>query len=227
LSGLTNYAAVVTSPSHEVSTVRSVQLVGLGPRNVILVAVFSNGALEKRSLELPDDPDDLDDVSDTQLGAASAHLSAHLIGHPLGIIPKLPDTGDATVDRLTDIAVNALWGGSHDHEPDALYVGGAARMAAAFDAVDTIRQVLSILEQQYVVVSLLRDVLDSGLSVAIGTEHGLRSLAECSVVVAPYEVEGEQVGTVGVLGPTRMHYEQALAAVAVVSHRLGRALTEG
>jgi heat-inducible transcriptional repressor len=234
LSGLTNYAAVVTSPSHEVSTVRSVQLVGLGPRNVILVAVFSNGALEKRSLELPDDLHDdlhdlenLDDVTDAQLAAASAHLSAHLIGHPLGVIPKLPVTGDATVDRLTDIAVNALWGGSHDHEPDALYVGGAARMAAAFDAVDTIRQVLSILEQQYVVVSLLRDVLDSGLSVAIGTEHGLRSLAECSVVVAPYEVEGERVGTVGVLGPTRMHYEQALAAVAVVSHRLGRALTEG
>ncbi len=234
LSGLTDYAAVVTSPFHEVSTVRSVQLVGLGPRNVILVAVLSNGALEKRSLELPEevhdlvDLDDFDEVSDAQLAAASAHLSAHLIGQPLGVIPRLPGTGDAAVDRLTGIAVDALWGDhAHDHEPDALYVGGAARMAAAFDAVETIRQVLSILEQQYVVVTLLRDVLDRGLSVAIGTETGLRPLAECSVVVAPYEVEGEQVGTVGVLGPTRMRYEQALAAVAVVSHRLGRALTEG
>ena len=100
-------------------------------------------------------------------------------------------------------------------------------MATAFDAVGTIRQVLDILEQQFVLVTLIRDVLDRGLSVAIGTEHGVQPLADCSIVVAPYEIEGERAGTVGILGPTRMHYEQALAAVAVVSKRLGRALSEG
>ena len=76
------------------------------------------------------------------------------------------------------------------------------------------------------VVSLLRDVLDRGLSVAIGTEHGNQSLSECAVVVAPYQL-GEGGGTVGVVGPTRMDYPQALAAVAVVSQRLGRYLSEG
>ena len=90
----------------------------------------------------------------------------------------------------------------------------------AFDAVETVREVLGILEQQYVVVTLLRDVLDRGLQVAIGTETGVEPLAECSLVVAPYEIEGEQAGTIGVLGPTRMNYPQALAAVAVVSKRL-------
>jgi len=63
--------------------------------------------------------------------------------------------------------------------------------------------------------------------VAIGAEHGILPLADCSVVVAPYEVDGERAGTVGVLGPTRMHYDQALAAVAVVSKKLSRALSEG
>ena len=100
-------------------------------------------------------------------------------------------------------------------------------MAAAFDAVETVREVLAILEQQYVVVTLLRDVLDRGLSVSIGSEHGIEPLADCSVVVAPYLVDGEYAGTVGVLGPTRMNYPQALAAVAVVSQRLGRRLSEG
>ncbi|MDQ6839751.1 MAG: heat-inducible transcriptional repressor HrcA, partial [Actinomycetota bacterium] len=108
-----------------------------------------------------------------------------------------------------------------------VFVGGASRMAVAFDAVETIRGVLGILEEQYVMVGLLSDVLGRGLSVSIGAEHGVPSLADCSVIVAPYEVEGEQLGTVGILGPTRMHYEQALAAVAVVSRRLGRALSEG
>ena len=100
-------------------------------------------------------------------------------------------------------------------------------MATAFEAVGTIRTVLGILEQQYVLVALLKDVLDRGLTVAIGAEHGLVPLADCSVVVAPYDVDGERAGTVGVLGPTRMHYDQALAAVAVVSKKLSRALARG
>ena len=123
-------------------------------------------------------------------------------------------------------AVVSLSGG-HEDEPDQVFVGGASRMAAAFDTVNTVRQVLTILEQQYVVVTLLRDVIDRGASVSIGAEHGLESLAECSIVVAPYTVEGEPAGTVGVLGPTRMNYPQALAAVAVVGKRLGAHLTEG
>ena len=56
---------------------------------------------------------------------------------------------------------------------------------------------------------------------------GIVPLADCSVVVAPYQIEGEPAGTVGVLGPTRMRYDQALAAVAVVSQRLGKALNRG
>ncbi len=112
-------------------------------------------------------------------------------------------------------------------DPEQLYVGGAARMAQAFDAIETVREVLGILEQQFVVVSLLRDVLDRGLQVAIGTETGMAPLAECALVVAPYDVEGERAGTIGVLGPARMNYPQALAAVAVVSNRLSDRLTEG
>jgi heat-inducible transcriptional repressor len=99
-------------------------------------------------------------------------------------------------------------------------------MASAFDAVDIVRQVLNTLEQQYVVVSLLHDVLDRGLTVAIGGEHGVEPLSSCSVVVASVKVDGENVGTVGVLGPTRMNYPQALAAVEVVSDRLGKRLAE-
>ena len=100
-------------------------------------------------------------------------------------------------------------------------------MARSFEAVQTVRRVLELLEHQLVVVSLLHDVLDRGLSVAIGTETGLEPLAECSIVVAPYETDGERAGTIGILGPTRMNYGQALAAVATVSKRLGQTLREG
>ena len=110
---------------------------------------------------------------------------------------------------------------------ESVFVGGASSMARAFDAVDTVRNVLRTLEQQYVVVSLVRDILDRGLTVAIGAEHGVEPLAVCSVVVAPVMVDGDQVGTIGILGPTRMDYPQALATVEVVSDRLAKRLGEG
>ena len=63
--------------------------------------------------------------------------------------------------------------------------------------------------------------------VAIGSETGMDTLVDCALIVAPYEVEGEPAGSIGVLGPARMDYPQAMAAVAVVSRRLSRRLTEG
>lgn len=220
LSGLTDYAAVVVGPSAEALEIRSAQLVSLSPQVVMAVVVLSNGSIEKRALELSAE------VSETCVGAASVHLGAALTGATWPGNYRVQKTGDPSVDALVDRAVTAM-ATPADDAVDHVYVGGAARMAAAFDAVDTIRQVLGILEQQYVVVSLLSDVLDRGLSVAIGTEHGLQPLADCSVVVSPYEVEGERGGTVAILGPTRMHYEQALAAVAVVGKRLGQAISDG
>ncbi|MGK2947106.1 MAG: hypothetical protein ACSLFP_00900, partial [Acidimicrobiales bacterium] len=112
-------------------------------------------------------------------------------------------------------------------DPDQVFVGGTSQVARAFETIETVREVLGILEQQYVVVTLLRDVLDRGLQVAIGTETGMAPLAECALIVAPYEVEGEPAGSIGVLGPSRMDYPQAMAAVAVVSRRLSQRLTEG
>lgn len=215
LSGLTSYASVVIGPPHEATTIRSVQLVGLAPRVVLFVLVLSNGAIEKRSVDLDED------VGEERLAAATARLSASLVGGTLADARVPAATGDAVTDTLVAHAVASLTGG-HEDEPENVFVGGTALMARSFDAVETVRQVLAILEQQYVVVTLLKDVLDRGLSVAIGTEVGLEPLAECAVVVAPYEVEGETAGTIGVVGPTRMKYPQALAAVAHVSQRLGR-----
>jgi len=221
LSRLTDYAAVVIAPAHEAAAVRSVQLVGLGPRVALLVVVLANGVVEKRTIELKDE------VGDERLAAAGTVLSRALVGQALRDLPAVGPAGDVGVDELVKVALDSLRGTDHHDEPDSVFVGGASRMAQAFDAVDTVRQVLNTLEQQYVVVSLLEDVLGRGLSVAIGTEHGLAPLSECAVVVAPYEVEGEHAGAIGVLGPTRMNYPEALAAVAVVSRRLGARLSEG
>jgi len=226
LSRLTDHTAVIVAPPHEEATIRSVQVVGLGGRTGLVVAVLSNGAVEKRTLELPV-RDEGEPVADAVLATASTRLAGHLIGRAVGDTGMVPPTGDDGVDRLVGSAMRALVAG-HREEEGSVFVGGASRMASAFDAVATVRQVLGTLEQQFVVVTLLRDLLDRGLTVAIGAdEHGLTPLAECSVVVAPVRAGSGETGTIGILGPTRMNYPQALAAVALVSQRLGRRMEEG
>ncbi|MYH43698.1 MAG: heat-inducible transcriptional repressor HrcA, partial [Acidimicrobiaceae bacterium] len=126
-------------------------------------------------------------------------------------------------DRLLAAAIAALREARVRHE---VFVGGTSKLAAAFDAVEQLSEVLGLLEKQLVVVTLMRRVIDGGRRVAIGEETGLPSLAECSVVLAPYSTEGTDGGTIGVIGPTRMDYPQALSAVAAVSRRLGPALNE-
>jgi heat-inducible transcriptional repressor len=221
LSNLTDLASVVVSPSSVEARVRSVQLVGLTATTALVVVVLSDGTVEKHAMELPVD------TGDERLGAASAHLSRDLRDAFRSRLPAVPATGDELTDDLVDRAVGALSEPERRSETEHVFVGGTARVAQAFDAIETVRSVLGILEQQYVVVTLLRDVLDRGLHVAIGSETGVAPLAECALVVAPYEIEGERLGTIGVLGPTRMNYPQALAAVAVVSDRLSDRLAEG
>ena len=184
----------------------------------MVVAVMSNGSVESQHLEFDGE------VSEARLGAATVHLQRGIVGRSLVDLGDISPTGEAGVDAVCAKAVAALRGANADNPVD---VGGASSMASAFDAVDVVRQVLQTLEQQYLVVSLVRDILNRGLSVAIGAEHGVEPLANCSVVVAPVVVDGQQMGTVGVLGPTRMDYPQALATVEVVSDRLGRRLGEG
>ncbi len=225
LSRLTDHTAVIIAPPHEAATIRSVQVVGLGGRTALVVAVLSNGSVEKRTIELPV-RDDGEPVGEAVIAAASTRLASHLTGKTVVALGAVPATGDAAIDALTSAASRGLAGG-HDEEEGSVFVGGASRMANAFDAVATVRQVLGILEEQFVVVTLLRDLLDRGLTVAIGAEHGVMPLAECSVVVAPVRGGSGEAGTIGILGPTRMNYPQALAAVAVVSQRLGRRMEEG
>lgn len=220
LNELTSYASVVVGPKQDRASVRSIQVVGLSPRHATVVVVFANGAVVSETIEIT--PDD----NDARLAAAGAHLSGHLVGHVLSADSAPQASGDGAVDRLCESVMSTL--ADHASEsPSSVIVRGASSMASAFDAVGTVRQVLSALEQQYVVVSLVHDVLERGLSVAIGAEHGVEPLVSCAVVLAPVVAEGEQVGTVGVVGPTRMNYPHALATVDVVSERLGRRLEDG
>jgi len=222
LSTLTGTAAVVTEEQADASTVRSVQLIDLSPSVLMVVVVTSTGAVFKRTFDTADG----EPVAEADLADAQRLLAEALLGRPLSEVPDATFPAGAPGSALAALGAAAITAGA---EGDAaqVYVDGTSRIAHVFDARETVESVLTVLEKQFVVVSLLKEMVDGGLTVAIGSETGVEPLAECSLVVAPYATEAGPAGAIAVLGPTRMNYTQTVSAVAQVSQRLSRLLTEG
>ena len=221
LARITQHAAVVVGPPPESARVRRVDLVPLQQGQVLAIAVLSNGAVERELLAVETD------LSIESILAAERVLASLLSDSTLHSPLTPSPTGDAAIDMLVNAAHTALHRRAEHADP--LSVGGASRIAQEQDAFSTTRTaatLIELLEQQVVVVSLVRDLLESGVTVSIGAEHSVDELRDCSLVLAPYRIEGEVAGTVGVLGPTRMDYQHALAAVATVSQQLGSLLSK-
>jgi heat-inducible transcriptional repressor len=226
LAGVTAHAAVVVGPEPQAVVVRAANLVLLQPRVVLAVVVLSNGSVEKDVVVFDEDVTD-DDVAD-----ASTRFAGQLGGRRLAdLTVPVPDGASAApgdpVAAIVDASRTALQTRLAHHQSEPLYVGGASRLAAEHDAFVTTStaRLLELLEQHVVLASLMRELLGPGLTVRIGSENTSLDLRECSLVLAPYLVEGERAGTVGVLGPTRMDYRKAQAAVSAVSQQLGRQLS--
>ncbi len=222
LSGLTAHTALVLDHTGDAAEARSIQLVPLGADTLLAVVVLSTGAVQKLTISVEDpSPGDVADAVEI--------LAESMVGRKVGAWLPVAADDPRMGAALARLVLSAL-GRTPDDDTmgdDTLYVEGTSRVASSFEAADTVRRVLTILEEQLVVARLLEDVVDRGQRVAIGEETGLEPLRKCSVVVAPLEVAGSQAGSIAVLGPTRMNYPQALAAVAVVSRQLGHRLTEG
>lgn len=218
LANITHHTAVVVGPDVEATTVRALHISRVTSRTATVVVVLSNHSVENETIQVSED------ISDDHIALAVQHLSKFVVGTSLSDIESIPSTNDVHLDAVCFATASAL---ARHRKDKPVFVGGAASLASAFDAVDVVRDVLTTIEQQFVVVTLLQDLLDRGLSVSIGAEHGIQPLSACSVVVAPVVADGETIGSVGVLGPTRMDYPQALNTVEVVSEQLGRHIAEG
>jgi heat-inducible transcriptional repressor len=224
LARVSAHAALVVGPESQAVVVRGANIVMLQARVLLVVVVMSNGAVEKEVVTLDTDVDEAD------VAAASARLAQYLDGRRLSDLALASPEGRAgdRADALVAASCTALRVHLAEHERESLYVGGASWLAAEHDAFvsTSAARLVELLEQHVVIASLMRQMLGPGLTVRIGSENEQADLRECSLVLAPYLVAGEVVGTLGVLGPTRMDYRKAQAAVATVSQQLGRQLSQ-
>ncbi len=221
LTNLTNCAAIVTGPSPQKTQILAVQLIGLNQHSVIAVIVDENGSVEKRTIEWPTY------TNESDLREISILLTEHFKDKEARDVSVAPIGSNTGLNALLELAFSAVKDAIRNAENSGVFISGTSRVVQSFDAVETVRGIVSILERHFMVLGLMRSVLASGHGVAIGSEHGLSSLKECAIVVAPYSVDGVQMGTIGLIGPTRMNYGSVIGAAKVVSQNLGRRLSEG
>lgn len=224
LAQLTRQVAIVQYPSLSKSAVRHVELVRLSDRRLLLVLITDTGRVEQRVVEMPAN---FDEDSLTRLRAVlNARLSGRKLTDVPAIVADLPDRvaqrerGNAAA--VFSVILETLVA-RHD---ERIVMGGASNLTPA-DFSQGLREVLEALEEQVVLMRLLGESDDdSAVTVRIGSENQVRGLRSTSVVAAAYGAGDQPLAKLGVVGPTRMDYPTAIAAVHAVARYTGEILAE-
>ena len=224
LSQITRQVAVVQYPSLTRSTVRHIELVNLGTRRVMIVLITDTGRVEQRILDAKAE------VSDILLGELRARVNALCVDKRLNELPDLLISVAPRVDKeeqvLSSLVVSTILEMAIEQSEERIVLSGTANLARlGTDFTHSVRPVLEALEEQVVLLRLLGDAAES-MTVRIGHEHELHSLQGTSLVATGYGRAGEPVGTMGILGPTRMDYPGSIASVRAVAQYVGHFLTE-
>jgi heat-inducible transcriptional repressor len=227
LSSLTQFAGVVATPRRREPSFRHIEFLRLSERRVLLIIVTPDGDVQNRILHTDRQ------YTPSQLIEASNFFNDHYAGQPFAAIrgllaDELKQLREDVVGLMT-AAVDAGDAALADSRDD-LVVSGEKNLLSASDLssnMDRLRRLFEVFEQKTSLLHLL-DLSQRahGVHLFIGGESGLAPLDECSVITAPYEIDGKVIGTLGVIGPTRMAYERVIPIVDVTARLLSSALTQ-
>lgn len=224
LSSLSQFAGVVLTPRHE-SVFQQIEFLRLSEKRILLVIVAPNGDVQNRLL-LTDV-----DYNPSQLVQAANYINQHYAGLSFDDVRmRLQGELRQLRDDMTRLMQAAVEAGSDAMESEEeVVISGERNLLSVSDLASnmtSLRKLFDMFEQKTGLVQLL-DVSSkaTGVQIFIGGESQLVPLDEMSVVTAPYEVNGKIVGTLGVIGPTRMAYERVIPIVDITAKLLSSALS--
>ncbi len=224
--GVTQLAGVVTLPRREHAALQRVEFLPLSERRVLAILVISDREVQNRILETDRT------FSPAELQQISNYLNEQFAGRDLAMVrEQLIREMRATrenMDRMMSTAVQMADQALQDAEAGNDFVlSGQTNLMDFQELCDpaTLRQLFEAFNEKRDILHLLDSCVNGeGVQIFIGEESGYQMLDECSVVTAPYSVDGEVVGVLGVIGPTRMAYERVIPIVDATARILGAAL---
>lgn len=227
LSGITALAGVVTVPRHEHAIFNRVEFLKLSDKRILAILVTSEGEVQNRVVLTERD------CTVPELQQAMNYLNELLAGKDLAevrttLLNELQETR-STMNRMMLMAMQMAEQVVEKNRSEDYIMAGQTnlmefrelcdieKLRNLFDTFNKKREILHLLDQC---------VHGEGIQIFIGEESGYQTLDECSMVTAPYQVNGEVVGVLGVIGPTRMAYERVIPIVDATARLLGAALKQ-
>jgi heat-inducible transcriptional repressor len=222
LSQVTDLLALVSAPPIQSTTIRHIEVLVLQPQVLMVVIITSTGGVSKRvfGFERPVDPGLAD--------WAGSFLNERVVGHGLGartLRSRIADPGLAPTERAFLETLAPAFTELVETAGNTLYFDGAARLLSEyrFQDVSQLNALLEMLERRVSLLGLLSAALtERDIYVRIGGENDMPALQSLSLVAANYGLPQRNLGTVSVIGPTRMDYRRAIGTVREAAHQLSR-----
>ena len=227
LSAISHHIGVVLSPELHESILRRIELISIDSEHILAVLLMASGAVKNQVVPIPKD------LPDDELYRINRILNEKLAGLPLKKIRQIsqdPVKLKAVFDqRLSDPIVTVTRNTFALEQETHVYIDGTSNFFSQpeFGEVQKIESLFRVLEQKKQIADLLSTRQEPfGIQVLIGTESGCEGMEMCSIVRSSYRVRGNQLGTIGVIGPTRMAYPRIVSIVKYTSQTISELFEE-
>ena len=227
LAECTRYPSVASAPDIQRDALRHVYLTVASPRRALLVMLFSTGHVEHRLLDVAPG------VGEASLQRVANLLNERLAGRTLAEVGA-SSVGDVPSELINDAELlgrvhRSILQTASSLAESRVFLEGTSQILRQpeFQNVLALEQVLTALEARSILYQVFSQaVMAQDVTVVIGHECPVESMRQCSVITSPYRIGAQTTGFIGVLGPTRMRYDRAVAAVGLMARDLSTLLTQ-
>lgn len=229
LSGITQMIGVVALPKRNRIELRQVEFLALSANRILVILVLNNREVQNRIIYTNRA------YTQSELQQAANYLNTHCVGKELLTIrQELLAAMQHDRDHLAQLSqtvieiANKAFAAAEDESKGYLMAGQNNILHYAEQgSLERLRALFDAFTQKQEILALLDHALDAeGIQIFIGKESGCEALDDCSIVTASYSVDGQMVGSLGVIGPTRMPYDRVISAVDVTAKLLSAALNQ-
>ncbi|MBH9551308.1 heat-inducible transcriptional repressor HrcA [Inhella gelatinilytica] len=223
LSNLSSFVGVVTAP-RKPSVFRHIEFLRLGERRVLVILVSPDGDVQNRVVMTAQDHDQ------SELAEAANRLNAQYTGLTLEVVrERLRAEVEQLRGEIASLMTAAVQVSGGEESAEQVVISGERNLLAVQDFgqdLSSLRRLFGLFEEKAQLMRLLDGSSRAeGVRIFIGGESHVVPYEELSVVSAPYEVDGQVVGTLGVIGPTRMAYDRMIQIVDVTARMVSQALS--
>ncbi len=225
LSEMTNYTSIVLGPAVKDNRLKKLQIVPLNKDTAIAIIVTDTGHVENRMFHFPTsiDPSDVEKMvnilNDRLAGVPLTNLNSKIYKE----IAMLLRQHISSYDTLLNTIMDTL----NMPASEKVFFGGKTNILSQpeFNDVDKIRNLMNMIEHEDGLYHLIRQN-SAGINIKIGTENDNSAMENCSLITATYSMGEEKLGSIAVLGPTRMEYSRVISLLQLISTDLSKVLTQ-